>query len=96
MAERVTEDKCLADVGCPTKVLVPPGTKRRTYENRFSNNLHIASMVAINAADDYITPNLILPLKYLPRNIAPIASKNQINVGCGENGYIYDENFDKW
>ena len=89
-------DECSAEVGIPNKVLVPPSAKRGSYENEFSNNHHIISMVTLNAAGDQITPYLILPLKNLPRNIAPMVAKQQLNVGGSENGYITDENFIEW
>lgn len=102
MAEGVPDDltfnadECSADVGIPTKVLVPPGAKRGPYENKFADNLHITAMVALNAAGDAIPPYLILPLKYLPRNVAPMVARNQLNVGGSENGYMTDENFANW
>lgn len=85
----VQTNECSADVGIPTKVLVPPGAKRGPYENKFADNLHITAMVALNAAGDAIPPYLILPLKYLPRNVAPMVARNQLNVS-GSEKRLYD------
>ena len=46
-------------------------------------------MVVLNSAGDAIPPYLILPLKYLPRNVAPMVARNQLNVS-GSEKRLYD------
>ena len=53
-------------------------------------------MVTINAAGDALAPYLLLPLKYLPRDIATFVVRGRINVGGSSNGYMQDQNFEEW
>lgn len=87
MAEGVPEDlvfnadEIFAEVGMPTKVLVPPNEKRGPYINEFDQNSHITAMVTINSAGDMFPPFLILPLMYLPKNLSPMVLRCQMNIG---------------
>ena len=53
-------------------------------------------MMTINAAGDLFQPYLLLPLAYLPRNIAPFVIKEQMIVSGTSHGYMTDETFSKW
>ena len=74
-------DETHAEVGTPEKVLVPDGIKAATCSNNFEKNQHVTAMVTINAAGDLFQPYLLLPLAYLPRNIAPFCHKRTNDCG---------------
>ena len=102
MAEGVPEDMIFnadethAEIGNPEKVLVPEGAKGATSTNPFDKNLHITAMVPLNAAGDSIPPFIILPLKYLPKNMIPFIARNQVLIGGTSNGYMTDDAFEHW
>ena len=89
-------DETSAEVGMPIKVLVLQSSKRGFFENEFKKNIHITAMVAINAAGNEITPYLILPLKYLPRNITHLIARSKLNVGGSSNDEMTEENCEEW
>ena len=89
-------DETHAEIGIAEKVLKPPGAKRPSLENEFSKNPHITAMVTLNAAGDSFPPYLLMPLKYLPRDVATFVVRDRIIIGGSSNGYMQDENFAAW
>ena len=89
-------DETHAEVKIAEKVLVPHGAKRAAVENEFSKTPHITAMVTLNAAGDQFPPYLLVPLKYLPRDLATLVLRDRIVIGGSTNGYMEDDNFASW
>ena len=89
-------DETSVEISLPRKIIIPQGEKEGRKIEKFNISCHISAMVTLNANGDDFAPYIIVPLKNLPKDLAPLIAGGKINIGGSPNGWMNDECFSNW